>query len=105
MSTQNANKFQQMIRTSAALRAELRFAAQAYDGDRNDDRAVFDAVVAPVAELAGVPFDYDDAREAARSMAMALSDAELDMVAGGAADYDDQSLYELLMQGLVALGG
>ncbi|MEE0028102.1 MAG: hypothetical protein U0J70_10965, partial [Atopobiaceae bacterium] len=56
----NPIKFKRMLEETPSLRLELQRAARSYDGDREDDRAVFDAVVAPVAAASGVPFTYDE---------------------------------------------
>lgn len=80
----NVEKFEELLRSSEELQARLRAATEAYEGDKADERAVFDAVVAPLAAEAGLPFTYEEGAEYAAS-GKGLSDAELDAVAGGGA--------------------
>ena len=78
----NAKKFEELLRSDEALQAKLR---DAFDGDKADERAVFDAVVVPLAAEAGLPFSSDERKslaELAREGAE-LSDEELEAVAGG----------------------
>lgn len=62
----------------------------AFEGDKGDEKAVFDAVIAPLAAESGLAFTYEDARAAAME-AGALDDAELEAIAGGAEDKDGSS--------------
>ena len=78
----NVERFEELLRSDEGLQAKLRAATDAYEGDRSDERAVFDAVVAPLAAEAGLPFAFEEAKAAAEDGAT-LSDAELDAVAGG----------------------
>ena len=73
----NVEKFEELLRSSEGLQARLRAATEAYEGDKADERALFEAVVAPIAAAAGLPFTYDEARE------VALNDSDLEAVAGG----------------------
>lgn len=50
-------------------------------GDKGDERAVFEAVVAPIAAEVGLPFTFEDV--VAASASRELDDTELDAVAGG----------------------
>lgn len=78
----NLEKFEELLRSDEALQAKLRDATEAFEGDKSDERAFFDTVVAPLAAEVGLPFTYDDAKELAREGAE-LSDDALDAVAGG----------------------
>ena len=79
---ENATKFKELLIEDPYLKDDLRRAASRYEGDRDDDRAVFDAIIAPVAQAANMPFTYDEALEAMRE-SRELNDDELDAVAGG----------------------
>lgn len=79
---ENSRKFKQLLEERPLLQAELKALAQAFDGDRDDDKAVFDAVIAPMAKAHGMPFTYDEALEAMRET-RELSDEDLEFVAGG----------------------
>lgn len=73
--------FEERLRSDESLQAKLAEAAKAYAGEKADAKAVFDAVVAPIATELGMPFTYEEATEAATSRE--LDDAELEAVAGG----------------------
>lgn len=74
-------QFEEMLRSDEALQAKLAEAAKAFTGDRTDERAVFDAVIAPIAAEVGLPFAFEEVAEAAALRE--LNDAELEAVAGG----------------------
>lgn len=80
--TSNAEKFEELLRSNEELQAKLKAATEAFEGDMTDEAAVFDAVIAPLATEAGVPFTLDEAKEFAVAGAD-LSDEDLDAVAGG----------------------
>lgn len=63
MALENVRKFEEKINGDEALQARLRELSDAFDGDKGDSRAVFDAVVAPLAAEAGLPYTYDEALE------------------------------------------
>lgn len=81
MAQENVLKFEQLLQGDEALQAQLREAAEAYAGDKSDERAFFDAAVAPIAEQAGLPHTFDEV--VAVKDSSELDDAELDAVAGG----------------------
>ncbi len=81
MAQENALSFEKLLRGDEMLQAKLAEAAKAYDGERSDERAFFDAVVAPIAEEAGFPHAFDEVVSAKGNRE--LDDAELDAVAGG----------------------
>lgn len=71
-----------VLATNESLRNEIQEAAKAYQGNKNDDRAVFGAVVAPTAKTAGIEITYDEACQAMLD-GRELTDEELEAVAGG----------------------
>lgn len=82
MANENVKKFEELLRADEGLQAKLREAAEAFDGDRSDAQAIFDATVGKLAEEAGLPCTYEEAR--AHAVALSdLDDAELNAVAGG----------------------
>ena len=81
MAIENVARFEELLREDEALKAKLDAATAAYAGDASDDKAVFEAIVAPLAEEAGLPFTYEEGKKAYGQRE--LSDAELDSVAGG----------------------
>jgi iron complex transport system substrate-binding protein len=58
----NVMKFEELLRSSEELQAKLRSATEAFAGDKTDEQAVFEAIIAPLAEEAGLPFTYDEAK-------------------------------------------
>ena len=82
MAQENVRKFEELLRTDEGLQAELRAAAEAFDGDPDDAKAVFDATLGKVAGGVGLAFSYEEGL-AALASARELSDAELDGIAGG----------------------
>lgn len=75
-------KFEALLRSDEGLQERLGAAAEAYAGDAADARAAFDAVVAPLAAEAGLPFTYDEAIEYADGDREVSLD-EADGAAGG----------------------
>ena len=49
MAAENASKFEKLLREDEALRAKMEAAFKAFEGDTSDEKAVFDATVAPLA--------------------------------------------------------
>ena len=86
MAIANAEKFEELLRSSEELQARLRAATEAYASDKADERAVFEAVIAPLAAELGLPFTLEEASEHAASI-RSLDDAELDSIAGGDFSY------------------
>lgn len=82
MAQDNVQKFEELLRTNEGLQAELKAAAEAYEGDRNDPEAIFDATLGKIAGGVGLAFTYDDAL-ASFARARELGDAELDAISGG----------------------
>ena len=81
MSKDNAIKFIELLTSDSDIQEELRDATAAYDGPK-EEREVFDAVVAPIAAQAGLPFTFEEG-VAASGVGRDLSEEELDAVAGG----------------------
>lgn len=78
----NVRKFEELLRSDETLQEKLRAATEAWEGSRDDERAVFEAVVAPLAEEVGLPFSFEEAVEFAKGD-QALSLDDLDEAAGG----------------------
>ena len=78
----NAEKFEQLLCSDEGLQAKLKAAAEAFKGDGADECEVFDALIAPLAAEAGLPFTYEDAKALAAE-GTELGDEALDAVAGG----------------------
>lgn len=79
-------KFEKLLQGDEALQVRLNEATSAYEGDKADARAVFDAVVAPLAAEAGIPFTYDEATAVA-DYTKELDEADLDAFAGGGVSF------------------
>ena len=82
MAQENATKFYELLKSDEALQAKIREATAAYDGAKDDEKAVFEAVIAPLAAEAGLPFTYEEGFAFATAERN-LTDEELDAVAGG----------------------
>lgn len=63
MAIENVREFEERLRGDEALQTRLRELAKAFEGDRQDERALFEAVVAPAAAEVGLPHTYDEALE------------------------------------------
>ena len=87
MAKENAKKFEELLVSDEKLQAKLRAAADSYTGDKKDEKAVFDAVIVPLANEANLPFTYEEAREYAMEN-RELSLDEGNAAAGGNADVD-----------------
>lgn len=85
MAQGNVDKFIEQIRCDEELQAKLKEATDTYDGPK-DDRALFEAIVEPLAEQAGLPFTFEEAL-AATAAERDLSDEEVEAMAGGAGCY------------------
>ena len=82
MAQENIQKFEELLRGSGELQAELDELAKSFEGDRDDPREVFDATLGKIAGGVGLDFTYDEAL-ASLAQARELDDAELDNVTGG----------------------
>lgn len=82
MSLENVSKFETLLQQSAELQDKLKAAYISFKGNKRDDREVFEALIAPLAEEAGLPYTYDEGVEVHMS-GQELSDDELQAVAGG----------------------
>ncbi|MBQ3339204.1 MAG: hypothetical protein IJG82_06400 [Atopobiaceae bacterium] len=82
MANENASKFEEMQRGDKELQTKLRELVAAYEGNKADGQAVFDATIGKLAAEAGIPFTFADGREAMLGE-HELSDDELEAVAGG----------------------
>lgn len=88
MAIENVRKFEERISGDEALQARLQELAEAFDGDKQDAKALFEAVVAPLAAEAGLPYTYDEAVEyvAQKDDDEDLTADEAKAVAGGWSD-------------------
>jgi hypothetical protein len=78
----NVERFEELLRSDEALQEKMRSATEAYEGDKADECAVFEAVVVPLAAEVGLPFTFEEAKGfVAESEQLDLDD--LDEVAGG----------------------
>lgn len=78
----NVERFEELLRSDEALQEKMRSATEAYEGDKADECAVFEAVVVPLAAEVGLPFTFEEAKGVvAESEELDLDD--LDEVAGG----------------------
>ena len=100
MAQEKAKKFIEILNKDEELQKKVKAATEAYTGDKTDEKAVFDAVLAPVAKEAGYDFSFEDMIELAKSSGEGeISDDEAAAVAGGKAGcfifgsaYDDPSV-------------
>ena len=82
MANENVARFEELLKNDEALQEKLNELSKAYEGDKEDEQAIFEATVGKLAEEAGLPFTLEEAREAVFA-GRELGDAELDAVAGG----------------------
>lgn len=82
MALENVSKFEDLLKEGGDIQAKLQELTAAFDGDKSDVKAVFEATVGKLAEELGLPFTFEEGAEAA-SEGVELSDDELDAVAGG----------------------
>ena len=61
MSLENVRKFEEKLSGDEALKARLKELSETFDGDRQDERAAFEAIISPLAEEVGLPYTYDEA--------------------------------------------
>ena len=82
-------KFRELLLTDAEFQEKLRKAGEAYKGE-NDDKAVFDNVLIPLAKEYGLSATYEEFKEYTDAFAKdadgELSEDELSQVAGGKGD-------------------
>ena len=81
MAIENVSKFEKLLREDEALQAKMEAASKAFDGDGSDEKAVFDATVAPLAAEVGLPYTFEEAVESTE--VRELDDCDLEAVAGG----------------------
>ncbi len=85
MSKENVMKFEERVAKERELQEKLEAAANAYEGDKSDERAVFEAVIAPVTKEAGLEFTFEEAAEVKKeSMDGEIDLSDMKAVAGGA---------------------
>ncbi len=85
MSKENVMKFEERAAKEKELQEKMEAAAKAYEGDQSDEKAVFEAVIAPVAKEAGLEFSFEEAAEVQKeAMDGEIDLSEMKAVAGGA---------------------
>lgn len=82
MSLENVARFEELLRSDETLQAKLREAKETFDAEGADERAIFDALIAPLADEAGLPFTYEEGKSFMVD-GIELSEEELDAVSGG----------------------
>ena len=86
MANENVSKFEELLRGSEEIQAKLQELAQAFEGEKDDAKAFFDATIGKLAEEHGLPFTFEEGAAYAAADRN-LSDDELDAVAGGSVCY------------------
>lgn len=82
MANESIQKLEELMRTDKDVQAKIKAAVEAYDGDKTDEQAIFEATVGKVGEELGFSISYEEARAYATKL-VALDDGEIDAVAGG----------------------
>jgi hypothetical protein len=82
MAQENVKLFKEKLVSSDELKEKLKKAEEAYTGDKQDRDNIVKTVLIPLAEEAGLPFTFEEAK-AAEAGDGSLSDEELASVAGG----------------------
>ena len=75
-------KFRQLLETNPALRDKVRRAVVDFNGDKDNDRAVYEAIIAPIAANHGFDLTYEETF-GTKTSTRELSDDELELIAGG----------------------
>lgn len=84
MAQENVREFMEFLNRDEELQKKLKTATEAYTGDKTDEKAVFEAVIVPIAKEAGYEFSFEDVEELAKASGVdELSEDELAAVAGG----------------------
>lgn len=84
MAQENAKKFMELLNRDEELQKKMKAATESFTGDKTDEKAVFDAVVAPIARKAGFEFTLEDLKKpASASGDDELSEDEAAAAAGG----------------------
>ncbi|MCR5399500.1 MAG: Nif11-like leader peptide family RiPP precursor [Lachnospiraceae bacterium] len=84
MTQEKVKEFIELVNKDNDLQKKVKAGMDAYTGDKTDERAVFESVLAPIAKEAGFDLSYEDMVEVAKSSGDGeLSDEELAAVAGG----------------------
>ena len=84
MAQENVKKFMELLKRDEELQKKVKEATEAYTGEKTDEKAVFDAVLAPIAKEAGYEFSFEDAEELAKTSGDdELSEDEAAAAAGG----------------------
>ena len=82
MAKENIEKFEKLMASDEKLQAKFRAAADAFTGDKKDEQAKFEALILPLAEEAGLPFTFEEAK-ALSIEGREVSLDEADAISGG----------------------
>ncbi len=84
MEKEKIREFMECFNKEEELQEKAKAAMEAFTGDRKDEKAVFEAVLAPIAKEEGYAFTYEDMAELAKGASEdELSEEELMLAAGG----------------------
>jgi alkylhydroperoxidase family enzyme len=84
MAQENVKKFMELLNNDEELQKKMKAATESFAGDKSDEKAVFDAVLAPIAKEAGCEFTFEDMKELANaSDDDEISEDEAATAAGG----------------------
>ena len=84
MAQENVKKFMELLNRDEELQKKMKAATENFAGDKTDEKAVFDAVFAPVAREAGYEVSFEDMEELAKASGDdELSEDEAAAAAGG----------------------
>ena len=78
-------KFEELLRTDESFQTKLKAAVEAYTGEDNEE-AVFNGVIIPVAKEYGISASYEEVKEYIRNLSYTdeiVSEDELKQIAGG----------------------
>ncbi len=86
MAKENAKKFMELLSKDEELQKQVKTATENYLGgiEKADGKALFEAVILPIAKEAGYEFSFEDAEELAKvAQDDELSEEEVAAAAGG----------------------
>ena len=89
MSQENVKKFMELLSKDEELQKKVKEATESYTGDKTNEKAVFEAVILPIAKEAGYEFSFEDAEELAKAAQDdELSEDEVAAAAGGVLNFN-----------------
>ena len=84
MAKENIVKFEEKARNDEQLQKKIEEATKAFDGDKTDERTVFEAIIEPIAKEEGLEFTYDEVVELKEAAEKGEIDMEeMEAVSGG----------------------